>query len=381
MNALLVWGSLPVLREYLKLFKNCGSSFASTVRLLETGLARRREQTSAGYLRLVAAHADSPTGPSLVQGPELEEPLFDVNQVLDSVLERIEDVDSMPTPSDGPGWTRTNSRVALDAAAKLNAIKGCFDESLRFYLLIGVHHPCASWDVIETQAVSSVNTRVSPAVTKSEKHGPYEHVLSIIGNHHLHQCLLNGLFLFRDDVSPPLFALARLVGLDLLGDFLVEHCVAPQGSVDAQPSSTYKSKSHTDKTGGERRGTLPVDLVAAQLEASPKILMWYLHRIFQSKPSVYVVFPNTANPPSAITALHRQQINLYVKYAGDNRDSAKALRGIDAYRVAEMSTPLLAFLRVSISVNAMSSQYVSDNRIKGGAAARRYSACRSRQDT
>jgi vacuolar protein sorting-associated protein 41 len=98
---------------------------------------------------------------------------------------------------------------------------------------------------------------------------------------------------------------------------------------------------------------MPLNMVADQLSASPKLLLWYLHLIFTEKPEVYVKFPTTANPPPIVTQLHKKQLDLYIKHAGENRDSAKVLLGLEAYRVLERSTPLLSFLKAILPLGAI----------------------------
>jgi hypothetical protein len=61
----------------------------------------------------------------------------------------------------------------------------------------------------------------------------------------------------------------------------------------------------------------------------------------------------TANPPPVIFILHKKHLDLYIKYAGPNRDSAKALTGVEAYRVAETTTPFLTFLKVVLQLGAI----------------------------
>jgi hypothetical protein len=135
--------------------------------------------------------------------------------------------------------------------------------------------------------------------------------------------------------------LIQLVGIELVGKFLVEHCV---------PVLSDQRQTQGRK---ERRGTLPLDVVASQLEASPKILYWYLDCIFKEKAEVYVKFPNTANPPAAVTQLHRKALDLYIKYAGDQRDSISVLNDVEAYRVGEISTPLLSFLKAILQLGTI----------------------------
>jgi len=351
LNTLVGWGSSSVLIEYIKLYKqDCSDNprLAGHVLALEDSLKRRREQTSACYLRFPRDSSDVREGPTTSPEAHMErssvlrmDALYDIDNVISVVSERVSVV---PPPSaiDATERRRTNSRVALDAVAKLSSMKGAFDDALRYFLMIGAHHPSKTWEEFEDEATSSVNDDQRDCLSPKKKHGTtaYGYVLSIIESHHLHQYLLTNSFLFQDDAIPPLYALLRLVGLELLGEFLIEHCVAPQTKSEAQRSRAE------DKTGGERRGTLPIDLVARQLESSPKLLHWYLHLVFTRKPSVYVIFPNTANPPPIITSLHRSHIDLYIKFAGKYRDSSKALEGIEAYRVSDMTTPLLAFLKV-----------------------------------
>ena len=63
---------------------------------------------------------------------------------------------------------------------------------------------------------------------------------------------------------------------------------------------------------------------------------------------------NLLHRPPIITRLHRKHIDLYIKFAGVYRDSAKALEGIEAYRVTEKTTPLLSFLKVGITCDMRS---------------------------
>jgi hypothetical protein len=86
--------------------------------------------------------------------------------------------------------------------------------------------------------------------------------------------------------------------------------------------------------------------VAQQLEGSPKLLHWYLHLVFVRKPSAYVLFPSTANPPPILNLLHRKHLDLYVRFADSFRDSASVFAGVEAYRVPDKTTPLLSFLKV-----------------------------------
>jgi hypothetical protein len=75
--------------------------------------------------------------------------------------------------------------------------------------------------------------------------------------------------------------------------------------------------------------------------------------VFTRKPEVYVKFPNTANPPTVVVNLHKKHLDLFLKFAGPNRDSARALEGIEAYRVADRSTPLLSFIKTILPLGTI----------------------------
>ena len=139
-----------------------------------------------------------------------------------------------------------------------------------------------------------------------------------------------------------------------MATFLVEHCVPPQ-FLDKETLLSHKD-DHMSTTGEERRGTLPLDLVASQLDGSPKILHWYLHLILTRKPEVYVRFPNTAYPPRAVTELHRLHFDLYVDFAGSERDSAITLSGVEAYKVCSVTTRLLVFLKAALPLGGIRPQ-------------------------
>lgn len=361
LNTLLGWGSIPVLQEFIKLYKSqCvhDPHFLTASLVLEENLSRRRAQSSTCYLQFHAESSPSANRSTLPPDPVVEAvkegSLFDIENVLSIVSKRF---NVFPTASKRMGkhdgeQVEKQTRVCLEAAATLHMMKGSFDESLRLSLLIGIQYPIKKLDEIESDAIQAVNVGVDgflPASRESDRrrtsHSHF-HVLNIIESHHLHQCLLNDRFLFHDDDFPPLFALAQLVGLNILGDFLVTHCTAPQhpreGDTVASTSSHMESSS-----GGERRGTLPLDLVAQQLEGSPKLLHWYLHLVFVRKPSAYVLFPSTANPPPILNLLHRKHLDLYLRFADSYRDSSLVFAGVEAYRVLDKTTPLLSFLKVS----------------------------------
>lgn len=360
LNTLIAWGSTDAIKEHINLYEyqsERDESFSSTLHAAQESLRHRREQTAAGYLRFpsrssTSEHPNIPPRRNDEAHNEPQNSLYDVEALFPIIAGRVNAIQTWSSP---PGTDPTlavasghmNSRVALDALAKLNMMMGQFDDALRCFLTIGALHSSRSLDAVEDAAVALVN---SDEDSSDRSTVPYAFVIAFIEHHHLHQYILSPTFLSEDESSSPLFALVRLVGLDLMGDFLIQHCVAAQqsstGKASAEPRQPSPRSSTSDRTNGERRGTLPLDLVVSQLEVSPKLLHWYLHLVFVRKPDIYVKFPNTANPPAAITRLHRKHLELYIKYAGDKRDSARALENVEPYRVGETTTPLLSFLKV-----------------------------------
>jgi hypothetical protein len=360
LNTLIAWGSTDTIKEHIQLYEyqsERDESFLSTLQVVQESLRHRSDQTAAGYLRF-PSRSDQPNAPPSLSEEADEEPrssLYDMNALLPVIAGRVNAIQtwSSPPPSEPTSSVspeHMNSRVALDALAKLNMMTGQFDDALRCFLMIGALHSSRSLGEVEDAAIALVNSGEFEESNNRAK-VPYAFILAFIEHHHLHQYILSATFLSEDATSSPLFALVRLLGLELMGDFLIQHCVSPQqfstGSGSNTPVQPKQKPSTSDKTDGERRGTLPLDLVVSQLEVSPKLLHWYLHLVFVRKPEIYVNFPNTANPPAVITNLHRKHLELYIKYAGTKRDSARALDGVEAYRVGERTTPLLSFLKVS----------------------------------
>lgn len=370
LNTLLAWGTTRTLREHIKLFEyqsNIDVSFDTMVRRTSESLNHRYEQTAVGYLDFSSDRSSVPAqverrSPRGDQPQDATDSLYDINNLMTFLAQwaasiKVDtSVSTSPSTAAAKGFDLAggrDSRVALDGLARLYMMKGCYDEALKCFLVLGALHSSKSFDEIEEDALSIANGENRD---HDGNRGPYSFVLFLIENYHLHQCILEATFLPADVNCSPICALVRLVGLELVGDFLVENCIAPQQKSKAQTSSTlsyYAPAPTTAKTNRERRGTLPLDLVADQLSGSPKMFHWYLHLIFIRKPEVYVKFPTTANPPPVITNLHKKHLDLYIKFAGKNRDSAQALAGVEAYRVAEKTTPLLSFLKVILQLGAI----------------------------
>lgn len=360
LSALLAWGTTRTLKEHIRLFEYQSgmNDYSNTMaRRAAESLNHRCEQTAVGYLDLMSDRSSDPIPverrpPRGVQPSDAADALFNIDQLMAELGRRVAVVNLHTSPASDPSSVEgvdtskdRDSRVALDALAKLCMMNGRYDDALKCYLVMGALHSAKSLDVVEDEALALVNDETSD---RDGYRGPYSFVLCLIENYHLHQSLLEAQFLPEGIDCSPICALVRLVGLKLTGDFLIDNCVAPQ-QTNAPRSSTLSN--YAPGTREERRGTLPLDLVTDQLSGSPKLFHWYLHLVFTRKPEVYVKFSTTANPPPVITTLHKKHLDLYIKYA--NRDSAQALVGLEAYRVAEKTTPLLSFLKVILHLGAI----------------------------
>jgi hypothetical protein len=314
---------------------------------------RREEQTAAVYLNFgppPSTVVDRPT--RRVNNPtDTQDSLYNIDDVVRTIQTRIS-LDQPISSENSDLGANVNSRVSLDALAKVCMMKGCLDDALKYFLVIGALHSSMTLQDVEESALSAIAE--GDTLSSRKKQTQYAFVIYLIEKHHLHEYILDAKFLPPGLGMTPLFALAKLVGLHLLGEFLISHCVASQGNQNGKKTSPLPSRparSGDKNEKKERRGTLPLDLVAGQLEASPKLLHWYLHLVFVQKPELYIIFPFTAIPPPIITSLHRKHLDLHIKYAGVKRDSAKVLEGVENYRATDCSTPLLSFLKVSNRVS------------------------------
>jgi len=361
LDTLTGWGATDFLKEHIKLCKNAGveagnkAGMPDVVTNAEMKFSWRFNQTSARYLTFPVIDGDGNVGSQIRSEGyyDKKSALFDVDRFLKVVqsrtpllFENANDVRSLKAQDENP-------QVALDAMAKLNMMKGRYDASLKCSLFIGALHSSRSVPEFEAAAVDfsdSVGTRDIDKPLQTESGVSFTYLLDVIDDHNLHECLLDGRFLSAtgENEALPLFSLLQLVGLNEMGRFLLKHCVPPFFA--DKNSLRCHEGDYLAASEEERRGTLPLDLVAAQLERSPKLLHWYLHLVSTKKPEVYIRFPNTAYPPRAVTELHRLDFDLYIEYAGPERDSARFLSGLEAYKVSGASTRLLEFLKVSLNI-------------------------------
>jgi hypothetical protein len=340
LEAFRAWGPISSLRNRLKLHRitinDDTAESMSQSRLFneaETAFASRMNQSAERYLQCntTIAHygtddlvnaANLPSGitfDSLYQSDVL---LSAFQAKLEHAVEELQD-------------NRVHS-VVLEVLAEATFMKGQYKESLYHYLSLAsyIDNPISS---IEEEAIASL-TNSSVDITGNANNDRYKHVLTMIETYDLHRSLLKKRSGGRNDSSkalPPLVSLICLVGLEASGTFILQHCTLPRSSKPSTPGAT-----------NENRSDFPINQVAAQFNPYPKLLYWFLQRIFTEKPDIYVQFPNTAVPPSAVTDLHRIHFNLHVDYA-DRSYETKKLTSIPTFDELNKESPMMTFLKVS----------------------------------
>ena len=348
LDSLLSWGPTGALQEYVRLYsssqKQRGTRKCRECQTLEIALRRRHFQSSKGYLSFPSTTTTSEPERSM-EGANKS--LYSIANVLKRIAKHAPTFANLGELENGTQENegrdrRVNSLLSLEAMSRFRVMQQSYHEALRCYLMIGFCHGDTSIDEIEGIAIcTGKETDSIHSPTGKGLCAKYEFVVDLIEYHHLHRFLLDEKF-FSDE-SPPLFALIQLVGLDRAGSFLMEHCVAPELpslEVEFEASTISGAKDMVQKE------TLPLDLVARQLERSPSLLYWYLSMVFTEKPELYVRFPNNCIPPKTVTELHRKHLDLHVEFADGNKFSDHALLGVEKYEVNTFSTPLLSFLKV-----------------------------------
>ena len=371
MHSLLQWGSTHALREsitfhktMLQQFQNEGADATNPhLEDIEKSLYRRLTQSAVGYLELDSS--ESKTDKDGQQQLQLPEATLMIDSVSDSLFP-LDDL--LVVVQDGINQD-SSTRTGLETLAVLHLVATNYRRSLRCFLSIANEH---TRDLLDedigkealrialdetghsneadlfgndhdkdnsTATMTTTATAASPSQNSLLVDDRYGFVLGMIEHRHLHQCLLEeDLFAEFGRTDPPLLSLIRLVGLEPVGDFLIEHCVQPV------KQSVAPSSEGIDGTNN----AMPLDAVAKQFEDNKSILFWYLELVFERKPEVYVTFPDTAVPPRVVTDLHRVHLDLHIEYTKE-RNSAKALSGTEAYNLGNKTTPLLSFLKVRIT--------------------------------
>lgn len=384
LESLLAWGTTKVLKEYISFYKynkekqNEENSIDKDIRATQISLQRRYLQTAAGYLIFPVRDVEEELEVSApryeVHNDDTEDSLFDISEVVAMVASRVPLVASRNDFSNlnGKGnkvnlsYTLTpNNHSCLEAMARLRMMQGDYDLALQCFLAIGACHSKESLQSFEKTAIRIVNgttdTTTEYSTSPIGTHS-YEFVMSLIESHNLNQFLFEKDFLLSTSTDSklfmPIFALIRLVGLRRVGNFLIEHCVAPGFAYNMTLEEASNDTNSQDSSDGSkdrilRRGPLPIDKVAEQLESSPALLHWYLYLVLTRRPEFYVNFPTSSTPPKAITDLHRKHFQLYVDFAGEMRDSNKVLAGTEAYKVESKTTPLLTFLEAALPLGGV----------------------------
>jgi hypothetical protein len=261
-------------------------------------------------------------------------------------------------------WSSAQMNIVTEALAELSFMRGEYLDALRLFMILAVNR---SGPRLDEKALKLVQGGANANGVGGQNHRPlhneHEFVLAMIEHHNLFSCLLDQAFLPVIGVNArpksrnvaretsnevhaaralsPIVALIHLVGLDFASSFLLEHCVASDGTAE------HHGAQNIVVHGAE--ANLPLQAVAAQLSGRPKLLHWYLHQIFLHRPEVYVDLSHMAVPSKEVLDLHRTHFELHVKYYV--KDSALSDQDAPLFatiRSKIVESPLMAFLRVSL---------------------------------
>ena len=379
LRALRAWGTTSALVERIKLYQQASTSLRGRIFVgndsdmlddLKSDLFRRSQQTAAGYLQKTADPGSlRQTAISPIPIPSKnQDTMFDVENMVSSLEERIiwisknhhvslcdNGFDKRVTSE--PFLSPFSLSIALEALSELTFMRGDYLASLKWYLELGARLPVSSLSVLEKIAIEQLSKgKIEEEEEKKEHFSSqrYMHIIAMIKTHGLKSHLLRNDFLSIDinrgccddgnsiPYINPLIALLCLVGLDAWGDFMVNYCVLPKLSSSLSPSPSFSEIGYGDEDAG-----LPIDIVAFQLRSFPKILHWFLHKVFRENPEIYVSFPNTAVPPRVIIDLHRDHLELFVKFADTTVDKHKRLSDVTLYETINHDSILMKFLKVS----------------------------------
>ncbi|KAI2511980.1 hypothetical protein MHU86_2496 [Fragilaria crotonensis] len=339
---------------------------------LALALQRRLTQSAACYLEIPTALPGQPkppisvvttnnSGPTIVDSPS--DSLFQIKEMIAMVSSRAPILKSDNRTDESVASASTspyplNTKVSLLAMAELNVMMMKYDAALHCYLVIGSLFSPEPLAVVEARAVEIINHgkgKGDPIVYRQ-----FGFVLAMVERHYLHGSLLDSKMLGNgndENLSPPLISLVRLLGLEVVGNFLVECSVPPPArsrfdSAASGASSVNSADSELSKTPRDGDETLPINYVAEQLRSSPSLLHWYLNLMFTRRPEIYVDFPTNSVPPRAVTELHRAHLELYVDFSED-KDSAVSLLGTEVYNQERKTTPLLLFLKAALPLGGI----------------------------
>ena len=335
LEALRAWGTTAELRQRIKLHKlTLQKSFTSAkemnrsgreqLRLLneaEKGFGVRMSQSASNYLQLYhqidsdeqhGIYSDGSTGVTA-------DALFNLSE-MQSYLKEILRTNSVSSKKGTIGVIETMSDLCL--------MQGNVEESVKYLIKVGEVQLFHDLSKLEEDALTSIGAKDS--VSRRPKFictDRYLHVLQIIESYDLQYLLIEDTH--EKNCTPRLISLLALVGLDYGSRFIIKHCTLPESDAI-------------------ERISLPIDEIANLVRPYPKILLWILHNILCSKPEVYVKFPNTAVPPSAVTNLHREHFNLYVQFTDRQEIPKRTLSKIPSFDEIKKESPLLQFLKAAM---------------------------------
>ncbi len=347
LEALRSWGPISSLRDRIKLHHRAIREDCDKPSELQgnndqflfynkamSALSTRMNQSASNYL-LYAGDNDSIESHSQAMNPNSSnlpagvssDSLFNIVNVKTFLQCKLEDY---PGHSSKP--LNQMNIIVLDMIAEIEFMVGNFTKALKNHLRIG--------DLLSVQLLPSIEEAAMKLVSQNNKDVDidlkserYTHVLSLIRSYDLHRCLLR-VDSTSYDIVPPIVSLMCLVGVNRGGHFIIDHCSLPK-------------RKHQSSTDSEI-ASFPIDLVAAQLKPFPKLLLWFLHTLLNERKEIYVVFPNTAVPPKAVTDLHRIHFDLYIKLSNrDENEREKKLSEIPPFEEQRKESHLMKFLKVN----------------------------------
>lgn len=350
LETLRAWGPLSSLKERVKLHRlssekelfsldPCDLDVELTTKQTrlrdeaERNIIKRLNQTASSYLKQTLGGSSNDSNSTNLPAGLTFDSLYSIRNLISTFTPTIQNHESNHEENN----QKFIDIVSLEALAELNFMKGNYEESLKYNLMLGILYPITKLNDLKNEAIKVV-LGGGKAITESTKYAKNRHILTLIENSDLHYLLLDESLLKIQSVTiskSPMVALISLLGLEISGRFLVQAATLPEGRKSSLLSSPRDSRT-----------TLPIDSIARQLQSCPELLHYFLHQVFCDRPEIYVKFPNTAVPPSAITDLHRTHFQLHVTFAKREIHNKRTLSNIPSYEEMRKETPLLTFLKV-----------------------------------
>ena len=340
LGAIRAWGASSSLRDRMKLHlavledgiegRNGDNDQNRLYQEAKSSLSARMNQSASVYLNyegtIDQAADDIPASMPLPPSGVTSDSLFAVDAIKSFFEKKLKEirVSSLDT-------SFSRSRLAvLEVLAELYFMEGSYSKALEMYLKIGSQLSRHNLRNIEDDVLDSVFDR-DVKYSDPESYSRHKHVMKMVKSNELHRLLVDATIVENEE-RPPIVALICLVGLEDAGQFIIEHCMLPE------------SKSCSTQAVAL---SLSLDLVAKQLKAYPKLLLWLLQDILCNRPEIYVKFPNTAVPPSSVTKLHKIHFDLLVEFGRTDSMPKMKLSDIPSFDDITRQSPMLIFLKVS----------------------------------